>query len=473
MPDRKRPPAPAESPEALARGVVEACVDCDVCRTMLADAECPVLDALYRLHDREAEGRGAITAGDLRRMVGLCTFCGLCGCADIRRQIVAAKTSFVAREGLPLALRALADVGRLGKFCGAFPGLVNRLAGNGCLGALAKRLAGIHSERRLPEIPGENFDAWVRRRGLHRPPSDDGRPKLAYFVGCSGRFLFPEVPRAAVALLEAAGAAVFVPEQTCCGMPTLLEGDREKTLNLARANAARLALLVDEGFTVVTSCPTCGYVLRNLWRERAYYAEAYQAQSGGDAEFLRVPGEGAAADAGGFVRLRRSMVGKILRDDGYFAPVDPLARTRVGENVRDLGEYLQATDSLHRAVAHMAAPPGRLVYFAPCHQREQKIGMPYRELLEEIPGIDLAVLDGAYDCCGMGGLMGFKKDFHRQSLTLGRPLAEKLRALRPDRVVTDCLSCRLQLRQMTPFPVSHPLEVLAAAGCGEAAGGRG
>jgi len=464
MPAR-RPPAPAESPEALARGVVEACADCDVCRTMLADAECPVLDALYRLHDREAEGRGAITAGDLRRMVGLCTFCGLCGCADIRGQIVAAKTGFVAREGLPLALRALADVGRLGTICGALPGLANRLAGNGRLGALARRLGGIHPERRLPRIPGESFDAWARRRGLHRPPAESGAPRVAYFVGCSGRFLFPEVPRAAVALLEAAGAAVFVPEQVCCGMPTLLEGDWEKTLTLARENAARLARLVDEGFTIVASCPTCGYVLRNLWRERAYYAEAYQALSGGDGEFLRVPGEGAAADAEGFMRLRRSMYGKILRDDGYFAPVDPLARIRVGENVRDLGEYLRATGGLSQAAAQMEAPPGRLVYFAPCHQREQKIGRPYRELLKAIPGIDLAVVDGAYDCCGMGGLMGFKQDFHRQSLDLGRPLAEKLRALRPHRVVTDCLSCRLQLRQMTPYPVSHPLEVLAEAGC--------
>jgi glycerol-3-phosphate dehydrogenase subunit C len=469
MPDSPRPPTTDESPEALARGVVAACVDCDVCRTMLADAECPVFDALYRLHDREAEGHGPITGEDLRGMVGLCTFCGLCGCADIRGKIIAAKTGFVAREGLTFSLRALSDVGRLGKICGAAPGLVNRLAADGCLGALAKRLVGIHRERRLPEIPGEDFDAWVRRRGLHRPPTDDGRPKVAYFVGCSGRFLFPAVPRAAVALLEAAGAAVFVPALVCCGMPTLLEGDREKTLNLARDNAARLAGLVDEGFTVVTSCPTCGYVLRNLWRERAYYAEAYQAGSGGDAEYLKVPGEGASGDARGFVRLRRSMFGKILRDDGYFAPVDPLARIRVGENVRDLGEYLRATGGLRRAATQMEAPPGRLVYFAPCHQREQKIGRPYQELLAAIPGIDFTVVDGAYDCCGMGGLMGFKKDFHRQSLDLGRPLAEKLRALRPVRVVTDCLSCRLQIRQMTPFPVSHPLEVLARPGeCGAA-----
>ncbi len=200
MPDLP-PPAADESLEALARGVVEACVDCDVCRYMLADAECPVFDALYRLHDREAEGHGPITGDDLRGMVGICTFCGLCGCADIRGKIIAAKTGFVARKGLSFSLRALSDVGRLGKICGAAPGLVNRLAGNGRMGALARRLGGIHPECRLPKIPGESFDTWVRRRGLHQFPAKGAAPKVAYFVGCSGRFLFPEVPRAAVALL--------------------------------------------------------------------------------------------------------------------------------------------------------------------------------------------------------------------------------------------------------------------------------
>ncbi|MGB5619143.1 MAG: hypothetical protein WBM78_20055 [Desulfobacterales bacterium] len=39
----------------------------------------------------------------------------------------------------------------------------------------------------------------------------------------------------------------------------------------------------------------------------------------------------------------------------------------------------------------------------------------------------------------------------------------KIREIDPDRIVTDCLSCRLQFNQLLPFPVSHPIEVLRDA----------
>ena len=71
------------------------------------------------------------------------------------------------------------------------------------------------------------------------------------------------------------------------------------------------------------------------------------------------------------------------------------------------------------------------------------------------------VVDDTYDCCGMGGIMGFKRDFHAHSLKLGAPVVAKIEALEPDMVVTDCLSCRLQLAHMTALVVRHPLEVLA------------
>ena len=47
-----------------------------------------------------------------------------------------------------------------------------------------------------------------------------------------------------------------------------------------------------------------------------------------------------------------------------------------------------------------------------------------------------------------------------------RHLMNKIRGIDPDRIVTDCLSCRLQFSQPLPFPVSHLIEVLRDAyGC--------
>jgi glycerol-3-phosphate dehydrogenase subunit C len=63
----------------------------------------------------------------------------------------------------------------------------------------------------------------------------------------------------------------------------------------------------------------------------------------------------------------------------------------------------------------------------------------------------------------MGGNFGFKTSFHETSLALGRSLMEKIRAREPQAIVTDCLSCRLQFQQVLPYPIFHPVEILARA----------
>ena len=67
-----------------------------------------------------------------------------------------------------------------------------------------------------------------------------------------------------------------------------------------------------------------------------------------------------------------------------------------------------------------------MVYFAPCHQREQGIGSPYEKLLALIPGLNIEPVGGAMDCCGMGGSLGLKKGFHEASVNLGKPLMKKM-----------------------------------------------
>ena len=89
-------------------------------------------------------------------------------------------------------------------------------------------------------------------------------------------------------------------------------------------------------------------------------------------------------------------------------------------------------------------------------------------LLALIPGNRLESIDGSFYCCGMAGIMGFKERFHESSLKLGNPLFKTISARAPDRLITDCLSCRLQFNQALPFEVAHPIEIIR-----EAYGGRG
>lgn len=91
------------------------------------------------------------------------------------------------------------------------------------------------------------------------------------------------------------------------------------------------------------------------------------------------------------------------------------------------------------------------------------MGTPWTEILALVPGFSLPAVGGPFDCCGSAGVRGFQKKFHKASLTQGRPLMEKIRAADPQAVATDCLSCRLQINQMLPYPVAHPVEILLDA----------
>jgi len=445
--------------QATIRGVLDGCADCDTCR-FLMDECCLLFPDLYRLYDREKEQGCVVGKQDLRRLAELCTLCGLCPCPDIPMQVIQGKTERVRTEGMPLAINLLADMQRFGRLGALAPKAINLALSFTPTQRLAQKTAGIHPRRQLPRLPDESFFAWARRNRLGRKPQ--GKAKVAYFAGCSAGYLFPQVARAAVAVLQRSGVAVFVPPQQCCGMPTLVEGDAKTTLRRARFNLNVLLEALRDGFDIVCSCPTCGFLMKVLLKDRAYYADAYQRKVGAGADEVKVPGTQKAVPDG-FVHLKKSMYEKILKDDGYFSDIDPLERIELAENIMDLGEYLDHLGQDGGLKPCFGEVKGRMVYYQPCHQRQQNVGSPYPDLLRRIPGLAVTAVGGPLDCCGMGGSLGFKKDFYDGSLRLATPLIRKIQAAAPEAIITDCLSCRLQFQHLLPFPVMHPIEVLSNA----------
>jgi glycerol-3-phosphate dehydrogenase subunit C len=441
----------------MVRKVISACADCDTCR-FLMNEDCLFFPALYELADREADGGQPHSHRELKQLTQWCTLCGLCPCPNIRNDIMRAKQAFVKRDGLPAGHRLLADVQRLGRLCGRVPKLFNAAAAHGGLRRLAGRLADIAPDCPVPGLPKENFFAWAARHGLDRISQHD--TGVAYFAGCTAGYLFPQVARAAVTVLQGCGVDVVVPPQQCCGMPTLVEGDGRTTLNRARANLETLLELQRRGYQPVGSCPTCGFVMKVLMKEGAYYSGSYQQSVDAAVNEIKIPDE---AGGDGFRHLDKNVYGDILTDDGLFNGLDPQDRIALADGFADIGEYLAGRIEAERGNQCWHQVPGRMVYFAPCHQREQKIGSPYLRLLEQIPGLTVVPVGGAMDCCGMGGSLGVKASFHDASMAIGRPLIEKIKAAAPEAVVTDCLSCRMRFEHLLPYPVFHPLELLAKA----------
>jgi glycerol-3-phosphate dehydrogenase subunit C len=368
-----------------------------------------------------------------------------------------AKSRDIEREGLPLTTRLFTDVPRLARLCGAFPRLVHTLQSSPTVGPLLRKAAGIHPERQLPTFPEENFFQWAGKKGL--TARREGTRHVAYFAGCTAGYLFPQIGRAVVEILERSGATVHVPPLQCCGMPHLVEGDRRGALRRAGDNMTTLLGSVRAGDELVSSCPTCVYFMRSLLLERAYYSDAYQESVNAGEDEIRIPDQGEKKR---HKVLKKSIFKNILKDDGYFSSLDPMDRIHLSEHLFDAGEYLARLHAEGRLDTRFNALPERMVYFAPCHQREQNTGRPYLDLLGLIPELTVEPV-GDSDCCGMGGNFGFKAGFHETSLDLGRPLMEKIRKLAPQAIVTDCMSCRLQFSHALPYPVFHPMEILARA----------
>ncbi len=135
----------------------------------------------------------------------------------------------------------------------------------------------------------------------------------------------------------------------------------------------------------------------------------------------------------------------------------------MAQHTFDLGEYLRKLRQAGSFDLEFRPQPGRLVYFPPCHLREQGIGTPYGDLVPLIPEVAWTAVSGSFACCGMAGIMGFKRQFHPVGVAIAGKLVARIKELAPDRLVCDCLSCRLQFQQLLPYPVQHPIEVLAAA----------
>ncbi len=255
--------------------------------------------------------------------------------------------------------------------------------------------------RHLPDIfaPGQGFRALpalapqsFREQWAGRPASP-GFPRVALFAGCVQDFVYPEQLQAALRLLEAKNlAADFPPEQTCCGLPLLMMGEREAAARVALQN---LEAFEGSAFPILTLCASCASHLKH-----------------------------------GYAALLR----------GRAAPERIAAFTG---RVTDFTSFLH--DTLHYSADDFSPSPQNspVFYHAPCHAcRGLGVVTQPRALLAAagnyVPTPEEDV------CCGFGGSYAVK--FPEISAGL---LDNKLARLADQpgaTLVTDCPGCVIQLR---------------------------
>ena len=281
-----------------------------------------------------------------------------------------------------------------------FPGTANALAATGML----KKLGGIHPDRDLPAFAGQTF-----RDGF---AAGAGAPTVLLWPDTFTNFFQPEIARAAVAVLEAAGHRVAIPRRVlCCGRPLYDFGMLDLARRQLRQVLATLGPEIAAGLPMVGLEPSCVAVFRD--------------------ELVNL------------------------------FPDDERAR-RLSSQTFTLAEFLvrQGFDPARKS--------GTALVHGHCHHHSVMGMGADRELLGRLD-LDFQILDSG--CCGMAGAFGFEAEHHEVSLAVAeRALLPAVRAAGPEvAILADGFSCREQIRQLTSRRARHLAEVLAEAG---AAGAR-
>jgi FAD/FMN-containing dehydrogenase/Fe-S oxidoreductase len=280
----------------------------------------------------------------------------------------------------------------------AAPRLANASLRPKPLASLAKRLGGIDQRRPLPQFAGQSFRRWFAQ---HPPAAGD--PVMLWVDTFTNGFS-PEVGRAAVAVLEAAGYSVRIPKgQVCCGLTWISTGQLDGARKQLTRSLAALESAISEGIPVVGLEPSCTAVLRSDITELLPH----------DSRAVRVK------------QLTKTLA-ELLAERGWTPP--ELA-----------------------GVQALAQPH--------CHQHAVMGFNADRELLERA-GATVSTVGG---CCGLAGNFGVEQGHYEVSVAVAeQSLLPAVSQAAPGTVVlADGFSCRTQLDQLADRSGIHLAQLLA------------
>jgi glycolate oxidase iron-sulfur subunit len=241
------------------------------------------------------------------------------------------------------------------------------------------------------------------------------RMRVGLLTGCVQRLAFAHVNEATVRVLAAEGCEVVAPRsQGCCG-----------------------ALAVHAG----REPDACGFAKR-----------AIEAFEGAGVDRIVVNAAGCGSSMKEYERL--------FADDAGWA-----ARARaLSARVRDVNELLVELGE-PRAARHPL--PLRVAYHDACHlAHAQGVRQQPRDLLLQIPGIELLGVAEAELCCGSAGIYNLVQP--EPARQLGERKVKHIAAVNPDVVATANPGCTLQLMSVgadigLPLRVMHPIELIDAS----------
>ena len=352
---------------------------------------------------------------------------------------------------LPWALRVATRV----------PRLANALLGAPGLSRLARRAAGITTERPAPRLAGRSF----RRSPVAAARRDAANATVVVWPDTFTDAFSPGVAEDLVAVLEAAGERVAVPSRWACCARTLYDAGM---LALARRTLANLLDVLDPwisvGVPVVVPEPSSLAAFRDelpalMWRDPRAARLATLARSPAE-HLLAAPGF-AALLAG-----RANGTGMAAAGMGGAGASDAREAGAHASNAREAGvpaSDAPASDAREAGAPASDAPVSdaratvrherRQVAVHP-HCQGRAAGLPAadRALLEQL-GFEPEILDAG--CCGLAGSFGYSREHEALSRRIGEEhWLPRVRAAagRSEQLVVDGFSCTMQLSHLSDLP---------------------
>jgi FAD/FMN-containing dehydrogenase/Fe-S oxidoreductase len=346
----------------------------------------------------------------VREALDLCLACKGCKSeCPVHVDMATYKAEFLShyyeRHWRPRSAYAFGLIHWWARLASSLPAVVNLLTQTPALSALAKWIAGMPQQRRVPAFAGETFQQYHARIGHNRSSSTD---RVLLWPDTFTNHFNPEIARAACHVLERAGFAVTVPRQAlCCGRPLYDYGFLRLARRMLERTIDALREAVRAGVPVIVLEPSCAAVFRD------------------------------------------EMINMLPHDRDA---------QRLASQVRLLGEFVAE----HRERFNLPALDAQLLVHQHCHQKAISAARTDIQLLESL-GARVSAPDTG--CCGMAGSFGFEAEHYDVSCRVGeRVLLPAVRRAAPaSLLVADGFSCREQIAQLTDRRALHLSQVLQLA----------
>ncbi len=407
--------------------VYDICHGCRRCVSL-----CQSFPTLFDLVDEsdtmEVDG---VDKKDYMKVVDQCYLCDLCYMTkcpytpphewnlDFPHLMLRAKAVKFKKGEVSARDKFLSNTDGLGKFAGIpiVTQTVNAVNKAKATRAVVENVLGVDKDAWLPEFATTKFRNGAAKSRQHPVKDGANTPgKVAIYSTCYVNYNEPGIGHDLLAILDHNQIPyVMVEKEACCGMPKLEQGDLQGVAEKKAINIPHLAKLAKEGYAILTPIPSCTLMYKQ--ELPLMFPDCADTQ---------------------------------LVKEAMWDPFEYLvARNRDGLLKTDFKQEL-----------------GQVSYHIPCHSRVQNVGRKTADMLQLVPNTKLNVVER---CSGHAGTYGVKKEFHANSMKIGKPVFKAMANDEPDYISSDCqlaghhIAQGMEANGLKQAEMAHPLTLVRKA----------